>query len=145
MSGEILNPANPARPVDVEAIIARNTVRRAVFVGPPLVALFAALRGLDGAVGAVAGVAIVVANFLLAGLVLSAAARVSLGLYHAAALFGFLLRLVMVSVTMLAVARLADVDRVAMGVTAVAAYLVLLSWEAWAVAHGAERELEWIS
>lgn len=146
MSGEpVLNPATPARPVDVEAIIARNTVRRAVFVGPPLVALFGALGGLDGAVGAAVGIGIVVANFLLAGLILSAAARVSLGLYHAAALFGFLLRLVMVSVTMLAVAGLADVDRVAMGVTAVAAYLVLLSWEAWAVAHGAERELEWIS
>ncbi len=148
MSGEpVMNPAtpDPARPVDVEAIIARNTVRRAVFVGPPLVAIFGLAQGVDGAVGALVGVVIVVANFLLAGLILSAAARVSLGLYHAAALFGFLLRLVMVSVTMLAVARLADVDRVAMGVTAVAAYLVLLSWEAWAVAHGAERELEWIS
>ncbi len=138
------NPATPGDPVDVEAIIARNTVRRAVFVAPPLVALFGLLRGADGVVGAAVGVLIVVANFLVAGLVLSAAARVSLGLYHAAALLGFLLRLVMVSVTMLVVAGLADVDRVAMGVTAVVAYLVLLSWEAWAVAHGAERELEWI-
>ncbi len=32
-----------------------------------------------------------------------------------------------------------------MGVTAVVAYLALLSWEAWAVSRGAERELEWIS
>ncbi len=46
---------------------------------------------------------------------------------------------------MLVVAQAADVDRLAMGVAAVIAYLVLLSWEALAVARGAERELEWIS
>lgn len=137
-----LAPA-PGR-VDVEAILARHTVRRAVFVAPPLVFLFGALRGLDGAVAAAIGVVIVVVNFLVAGMALSAAARISLALYHAAALFGFVLRLVLISVTMLAVAQAADVDRLAMGVAAVIAYLVLLSWEALAVARGAERELEWI-
>ncbi len=145
MAADVPNPATPGDPVDVEAIIARNTVKRAVFAGPLIVAIFGAFGGLGGAVGSLVGVVVVVVNFLVAGLVLSAAARVSLGLYHAAALFGFLLRLVLVSITMVAVARLADIDRVAMGVSAVVAYLVLLSWEAWAVSRGAERELEWIS
>ncbi len=131
--------------VDVEAILARHTVRRAVWVGPPLVVLFGVLRGLDGAVAAAIGLVIVVVNFLVSGAALSGAARISLALYHAAALFGFLLRLVLISATMLVVAQAADVDRLAMGVAAVIAYLVLLSWEALAVARGAERELEWIS
>lgn len=130
---------------DVEAIIARHTVRRTVVVGPLLVASFWWIRGGDGAIGAAVGVAIVAGNFLLAGAMLSTAARVSLGLYHAAALFGFLLRLGLIAVTMLGIARAIDVDRVALGITVVASYLALLSLEALAVARGSERELEWIS
>ena len=101
---------------------------------------------LGAVVGAVLyGVAIVVGNFLLAGAMLSVAARISLGLYHAAALLGFILRLGLIAITMLAVAALIDVDRMALGITVVAAYLVLLSWEAVAMTKGSERELEWTS
>ena len=130
---------------DVEAILARHTVKRAVLVGPVMIALFGAIRGLDGAFAAAIGVAIVVGNFLLGGALMSVAARVSLGLYHAAALLGFLLRLVLIAATMLAVAAVVDIDRPAFGITVVASYLVLLSLEAVAVAKGSERELEWIS
>lgn len=130
---------------NVEVEIAKHTVRRAVIVGPVLVLVFGLWRGGGGAVAAAIGVLIVVGNFLLAGGILSVAARVSLGFYHAAALFGFVLRLALIAVTMLVVARLTDVDRLAMGVTVVAAYLVLLGWETVAVARGSERELEWSS
>ncbi len=129
--------------MDVEAILARHTVRRAVFVGPPIVGLFWLTRGADGAWSAAIGVLIVVANFLLSGAVLSAAARRSLQAYHAAALFGFFLRLGLITAAMLAVAWVVDVDRPAMGVAAVVSYLVLLTLEAVAVARGAEKELEW--
>ncbi len=84
-----------------------------------------------------------VGNFLLAGGMLSLAARISLGLYHAAALFGFFLRLGLVALTVLIINQLMELDRLALGVTVVVAYLVLLAWEAVAVAKGAERELEW--
>lgn len=130
---------------DVEATLARHLVRRAVVVGPVVVAAAWALRGPDGAVAAGVGVAIVVANFLVSGALLSAAARISLSLYHAAALFGFLLRLVLITVVMLMVARVFDIDRVAFGIAAVVSYLVLLTLEAAAVARGGEKELEWIS
>ena len=130
---------------DVEKVVARHTVRRAVVVGPPLVALFWATRGTDGALGSLAGLAIVIGNFLLAGAILSVAARISLAAYHAAALLGFLLRLVLIAVTMLAVATFVGVDRLSMGITVVVAYLVLLSWEAVAMTRGSERDLEWIS
>ena len=129
--------------VDVEAVIARHVARRALFVGPVLIALFGLLRGLDGAAAAAVGVGIVVANFLASGWVMSIAAKISLGLYHAAALFGFFLRLLLITVSLLVLGSLTELDRMALGLSVVAAYLVLLSWEAVAVAQGKERELDW--
>ena len=79
------------------------------------------------------------------GFLLSKSARISLSLYHAAALFGFFLRLGLIMLTMILIAQFIEIDKLAMGVSAVVSYLVLLSWEALAVAKGAERELEWSS
>ena len=66
-----------------------------------------------------------------------------MNLYHAAALFGFIIRLGLITVTMLIIANVTNLDRMAMGISVVVSYLVLLSWEAVAVANGAERDLEW--
>jgi len=130
---------------DVEAILARHTVRRAAIVGPAVIAVLWVTRGAAGGVAAAIGVGLIVMNFLLSGMALSAAARISLSLYHAAALFGFLLRLLLITVVMMVVARLFDIDRIAFGAAAVATYLVLLVLEAVAVARGREGELEWTS
>ncbi len=130
--------------VNVELTLAANTVRRALAVGPVVIGLFWVTRGAAGAVAAIVALAIVVGNFLLAGAILSVAARISLGLYHAAALFGFFLRLGLITLTMLVVVRLVQLDRLAFGIAAVVAYMVLLAWETVAVARGRERELEWI-
>lgn len=129
---------------NVEAVLATHAVRRAVWVAPPIVAFFWLFNGFDGAVASALGVAIVVANFLASGWMLSIAAKVSLALYHAAALFGFFLRLVLITVSLLALAALTDLDRTALGLSVIAAYLVLLIWEAVAVAQGRERELDWL-
>lgn len=132
--------------VPVEIILSRHTAARAVYVAPVLVAIFWLTRGGGGALAALLGVAVVVANFLLAGAMLSISARISLAVYHAAALFGFFLRLGLIMLTMLLVVRLVeDLDRLAFGVSAVVAYLALLVWEAVAVAKGRERNLDWIS
>jgi hypothetical protein len=47
--------------------------------------------------------------------------------------------------TILLIARFVPIDRLAFGVSAVASYLVLLSWEAVAVSKGRERDLDWTS
>jgi len=130
---------------NVEVIIARHTVKRAIVIGPLLVGVMWATRGIDGAVAAAIGVAVVVVNFLASGALLSLAARISLSLYHAAALFGFLLRLGAITLTMLVVARMFDIDRLAFGITTVVSYLGLITLEAAAMARGSERELEWTS
>jgi hypothetical protein len=129
--------------MDVEATIARHTAQRALFVGPVILGIFWATRGVDGLIAAAIGLAVVVGNFLVAGAMLSLAARVSLSLYQAAALFGFFLRLGLITLVVLIISRLVELDRLALGVTVVVAYLGLLTWEAIAVTKGAERELEW--
>ena len=127
----------------VEAVIARKMVLRSWWLAPIIVAVAWALRGPAGAVAAVVGVAIVVVNFLAAGELLSRAARVSLKVYHAAALLGFFVRLGFITLSMFVVASVIDIDRPAMGVAAVVAYMALLSLEAWALMNGERRELEW--
>ena len=129
---------------DVEVVLARHTAMRAVVVGPILVAVFWLIRGADGALASLIGVLIVAGYFVLNGFMLAVAARISLGAYHAAALFGFFLRLGLIAVTMFSVAALIEVDRPALGITVVVAFLALVAWEAVAVATGRERELEWI-
>jgi hypothetical protein len=130
-------------PVAVESVLARHTVARAVYVGPVLIAVFAFVGGWTGAWSSAIGVALVVANFLLAGAILSISAKISLAVYHAAALFGFFLRLGLVVLTVVLIAQLVPIDRIAFGISAVVAYLVLLSWEAVAVSKGRERNLDW--
>lgn len=142
MNGADRRPEGADTPV--EAVLARNTVRRSVYVVPPLLALFWVLRGTGGLIAATAGAAVVIGNFLLAGAMLSVAIRISLAAYQATALFGFVLRLALVAMTMLLVVRFVDIDRLAFGISAVVAYMVLLVLEAVAVARGRERELDWI-
>lgn len=130
-------------PVAVESVLARHTVARAVYVGPVLIAVFGFVGGWTGAWSSAIGVALVVANFLLAGAILSISAKISLAVYHAAALFGFFLRLGLMVLTVVLIAQLVPIDRIAFGISAVVAYLVLLSWEAVAVSKGRERNLDW--
>ncbi len=127
----------------VETVMARHMVRRAVWVGPPLVLVFGLVSGWTGAWSSALGLAVVVGNFLLAGAILSISAKVSLSVYHAAALFGFFLRLGLIILTMLLIVRFVEIDRPAFGITAVVAYLALLTLEAVAVAKGRERNLDW--
>ncbi len=134
-------PVPDERPI--EAIIGKNTAKRAIYVAPILALIFGLLQGWQGAVASLVGVAIVVVNFILGGYIMSKAARISMVMYHAAALFGFIIRLGLITVTMLIIANVTNLDRMAMGISVVVSYLVLLSWEAVAVANGAERDLEW--
>lgn len=137
----VQKPSPDVRPI--EAIIGKNIAKRSLWVAPILIVVFGVVGGWLGAISAGVGVAIVAVNFVVGGYILATAARVSLSLYHAAALFGFFIRLGLITLTMVLIVSVTDIDRVAMGVSAVISYLTLLSLEAIAVAKGAERELEW--
>ena len=120
----------------VEAAHGWSIARKAIVVGPVIVLGFWFARGAVGGGSAAAGIVIVVANFVLAGVLLSRAATVSPTFYHAAALFGFFIRLGLITVAMLLVAWVVDVDRLAMGLAAVIGYLILITLEAWSVLKG---------
>jgi len=129
--------------IGVESVMARHTVARAIYVAPVLIVIFAVIGGWQGAWSSALGVAVVIANFLLAGALLSVSARISLQAYHAAALIGFILRLALFAGAVYLIAALVDVDRLAFGISAVVGYLTLLIIEAVAVSKGKERDLSW--
>jgi hypothetical protein len=128
---------------NIEAIMARNIVLRVLVVGPVIIAAAWLLRGSLGAFSATIGVAVITLNFLLSGWLLSKAATVSMQAYHVAALFGFFVRLGFITISMLVTASLFEVDRRALGVAAIAAFLILLILESVAMLRGARKDLEW--
>jgi hypothetical protein len=129
--------------IPVESIVARHIVARAAYLALPLVASCWFLRGPEGAFAGALGLVIVVLNLWLAGKVLSLAMRVSLTMYHAAALVGFFLRMALIAGTMLLVVRFVEIDRLAFGVSAVVSYVVLIVLEAVSMMRDQERKLDW--
>lgn len=112
-----------------EPVVAKDMVRRSLPFIPVVLVLAGGLWGTAGVASAAYGTALVLANLLLAAFLLSAAARISYGFLMAAALFGFLLRLGLVSIAVLAVKDAAWVEPVALGLTLIVTHLALLLWE----------------
>jgi hypothetical protein len=113
----------------VEAEIARDVVRRAVWVAPVLIAAFGLIWGLDGAASTAYAIAIVVVNLAASAALLATTARISLSLMMAAALFGYLIRLGLIFLAVLVVRDAGWVDLVPLGITLVVTHLGLLFWE----------------
>ncbi|MGK2947193.1 MAG: ATP synthase subunit I [Acidimicrobiales bacterium] len=112
-----------------EPVLARDIARHAVRIAPVAIAVCAAIWGGAGAASAAYATVLVLANLLLAAWMLSTAARISYALLMGAALFGFLLRLGLVSAAVLLVKDASWVEPVALGLTLVVAHLGLLFWE----------------
>jgi uncharacterized membrane protein required for colicin V production len=90
--------------------------------------------GWDGAWSAAVGVAIVVGYYLISGVFLAWTARISFAAYYAGALLGFIVRLGLIAATMYLLASILPVDRLALGVSVVVAYVALLVLEVKALA-----------
>ena len=112
-----------------EAAIARDIVKRAIFIGPILVVAFGLIWGVNGALSTAYGLAIVVANFVLAAAMLAWAGRISTGVVMAAALFGYLIRLTLIFLAIWLVRKADWVELVPLGITIIGAHLGLLFWE----------------
>lgn len=112
-----------------EQKIAFDLVRRALPVAPVWLLVCAAVAGGDGAASAGFGLVLVLCNFLLAGVILGWAARISVGLLMGASLFGYLIRLGLIFVAVLLVKDESWVSLPVLGVTIIVAHLGLLAWE----------------
>ena len=133
----------PNSVIPVESVIARRAISRSVYLAVPLLAACWLLRGPAGAVAGALGLVTIVFNLLLAGWLLSRGMRISLTMYHAAALVGFFLRMGLIAGTMLLVVRFVEIDRLAFGISAVISYVVLIALEAASMMRDRERNLDW--
>ena len=113
----------------VEAQIVGDMARRALPAFPVLLVLAGLLWGVDGALSAAFAVALAVANLVVSAVLLSRAARISLPLLMAAALGGFLLRLILLTLVVWAVADQPWVEMVPLGLTLIVTHLGMLIWE----------------
>ena len=109
--------------------VAVDLAKRSLWLLPIVVIASAAFWGIDGVTSTLYGLAIVVVNFLLAGYLLAVTGRISAALMAGAALFGFLLRLGLIFAAVMLVRDAAWVELVPLGITLIAAHLVLLFWE----------------
>ena len=135
----------PGSFIPVESMIARRAISRAVYLAVPVVAVCWLLRGPGGAAAGALGIATIVFNLWLAGKLLSLGMKISLTMYHAAALVGFFLRMALIAGTMLLVVRFVELDRLAFGISAVIGYVVLIILEAISMMRDQERKLDWTS
>lgn len=113
----------------VERAIAADMVRRGLPAVPVLLGLAAAGWGFDGLVSAAYAVAIVLANLTLSAALLAWTARISLGLLMATALFGYLVRLGLILLAVLAVKDASWVALWPLGLALIVTHLGLLLWE----------------
>ena len=114
----------------VEAQVVADMARRALPAFPVLILVAGLIWGVDGALSAAVAVALAVMNLGLSAVLLGRAARISLALLMAAALGGFLLRLVLLTAVVWAVADQPWVELLPLGVTLIVTHLGMLIWEA---------------
>ena len=109
--------------------VARDIVKRGVYIAPIAVVVGAIFWGTDGAASVLYALAIVCCNFVLAALAIGWGARISAAMMGAAAMFGFLIRLGLIFLAVMLVKDAGWVELVPLGVTLIVTHLGLLFWE----------------
>lgn len=112
-----------------EVSISRDLVKRGLWIAPLVVGAGAVFDAADGAWSAAFSLALVLANFALAAALIAMTARISLALMMGAILFGYVLRLGLITLAVLAVKDLSWVSIPVLGGTIIVTHLGLLFWE----------------
>jgi hypothetical protein len=113
----------------VEQLIARDLLKRGVMVAPAALIIGALVAGTDGVATVAFALVVVLANLALSAAMLGWAAAQSPTVLMAAALGGFLVRMVAVGLAVWAVNDAPWVHMGLLGVTVLATHLGLLFWE----------------
>ena len=122
--------APPSDGPAVEREVAFDMIKRSLPVLPALVAVAGVIWGVHGALSAAFAIALVLVNFVFAASLLAWSARIALALMMVAALGGFILRLALITIAVLAVKDQSWVELVPLGMTLIVTHLGLLIWEA---------------
>lgn len=112
-----------------ERAVALDIVRHGLYALPVALVIGYIGWGTAGLASVGFATSLVLANFWLAAVALGWAARISLGLLMGVSLMGFLVRIGLISLAVLAVRDQAWVEPAPLGVTLVVAHLGLLFWE----------------
>lgn len=115
----------PAPEVDVS----KDIGKRGLLVAPVIIAVCGVIWRADGAWSSAYGIAIVLANFLLAAAIIATTARISLGLMMGGVLFGYLIRLGLIFIAVWLVKDAGWISLPALGATIIVTHLGLLAWE----------------
>lgn len=116
-------------PEDHESRIADHMVRRALMVAPAVLIASAFLGGRRSVIGALFGVLVVCANFLLSSRLISWSARISPEAVAVAAIGGYVLRLALITLAAVALSGHPGVSMAAFVLTVAGMHLGLLFWE----------------
>ena len=112
-----------------EVAVSKDMIRRGLIVAPVLIAVCGVIWGINGVWSSAYGVVLVLVNFALAAGLVAVTARISLGLMMGAVLFGYLIRLGLILVAVLAVRDAGWISLPALGATIIVTHLGLLVWE----------------
>jgi hypothetical protein len=112
-----------------EIDVSRDIGRRGLIAAPVIIAICGVIWGGNGASSAAYGIAIVLANFLLAAAIIATTARISVALIMGGVLFGYLFRLGLIFLAVWLVKDAAWISRPALGATIIVTHLGLLLWE----------------
>ncbi|HCB34116.1 MAG TPA: ATP synthase subunit I [Acidimicrobiaceae bacterium] len=112
-----------------ERDIARAIARRALAAAAPWLLVAGLVWGVDGAASAAYGLALVVLNLLAAAALITHSARISPTAVMVAVLAGFVVRLGLLTLAVLAVSGLSLFEPVPLAATIVVGHLGLLVWE----------------
>lgn len=123
-------------PRGVETRIVSHVTRIAAAVCPLIVLAAWVLRGTDGLLSALVGVGLALGNLWLSAFLYERAARVSVNALYAAALFGFMGRLGILTLAFLGLKRLPFVDVLTLGLVLVTTHVGLLVVEALLLSAG---------
>jgi hypothetical protein len=113
----------------VERQVAVDMARRGIVVAPVLLILASFGWGLHGALSAGYALVLVLVNFILSAALLAWATRTSLGLLMGVVLFGYVARLGLIMVAVLAISGQAWFSPIPLCATLLVTHLGLLIWE----------------
>lgn len=106
-----------------------DMVKRGVVVAPVIILVGTLIWGTDGAASVALGLGLVLVNVWLSAFIIAIGARISFAALAGAAMFGFLIRLGLITAVVLLVKDETWVDLVALGITIIVTHLGLLFWE----------------
>lgn len=106
-----------------------DMIKRGAVLAPVFILIGTLIWGTDGAASVGLGLGLVLVNVWLSAWIIQTTARISFAALAAGAMFGFLIRLGIITTVVLLVRDATWVDLVALGVTLIISHLGLLFWE----------------